>query len=563
MEIVQNTETVGIWTEYVICKVLNISFNTASRDYVKELNFSIQKELETKLDFLKTVGISHHIGNENDSIGDFKLCDGSYLSIKTNISGDKVCPNFIGQTTLKKLNFESVNQFKTWVLNNPEEVFLKYSKALLKSQHLLYVNYNNGQIFYIKHQELLSRAVSFSFTKDIQSWNESCTMKFDGKSIAEFQVHTNRNCVKCRFSMNNFIKNFTSFTYCNFTKTNFKIKKSAGTFNYIGSKTKLLTFLRESIEDYTAKPLSEISSFFDLFAGTGAVSSYFLENKVKNITTNDNMYYSKVLCSGLICTENVKDYISILEQLTPVRGFITNTYATTRMYFTQDNAMKIDAMRQYLEENKESIGEKKFYILLRCLLYAATKVANISSTYGAYLKKFKSSSLKQIKLICPQVKTFEDSCFTIYNDSILDLVDKVNIQGEVCYLDPPYNTRKYSSNYFVMETLATNCKSPVSDGITGVPLVEPSGSGDFCSKVKVVDSFNALFSKINTEYIAVSYSNDGILSKELIKELLEKNGWIDVKIYTEPYQRFKSSKVSKQSIKDLVEYLICAKKSST
>lgn len=558
MEVVENTETIGIWTEYVICEVLGIKFNS-SRDYVKDLNFAVADELFKKLEFLKNIGICEHIGNQNDSVGDFRLNDGTFLSVKTNISGDKVCPNFIGQTTLKKLNFTSPEDYKFWTLNSPGEAFLKYSKALLKTEHLLYINYSAGKIFYITHQPVSLSNSSFSFTKTLETWKESCTMKIDGKSIAEFQVHNNRNCVKCRFSMSNFIQKFTRHQAYTFSKINFKIKKKVGTFNYLGSKTKLLSFLRTSIEEYTTKPLQEISTFFDLFAGSGAVSAYFLENGVKNIVTNDNMYYSKVLSSGMICDEDISKDIDILNNLEPSRGFITETYATNRMYFTEDNAMRIDAIREYLEYNKELIGDKKFHILLRCLLYASTKVANISSTYGAYLKKFKPSSSKRITLFCPDVK-YCSTKLTNYNDSILNLVEYLDISGDVCYLDPPYNSRKYSSNYFVMELLATNCKDPVSNGITGVPLTEPQGSSDFCSKAKAIESFSKLFSKISTKYLFLSYSSEALLSKETILELLSSNGWCEVEIKYQSYQRFSSNKKTKNASTDLEEYLFCAKR---
>ena len=46
----------------------------------------------------------------------------------------------------------------------------------------------------------------FSFTKEtIDKWNESNTVKYDGKTIGEFQVHNNRVCFKFRFQMQNLI----------------------------------------------------------------------------------------------------------------------------------------------------------------------------------------------------------------------------------------------------------------------------------------------------------------------------------------------------------------------
>lgn len=46
----------------------------------------------------------------------------------------------------------------------------------------------------------------FSYTKPtLEEWNESNTVKYDGITIGEFQVHKNRNCFKFRFNMQNLL----------------------------------------------------------------------------------------------------------------------------------------------------------------------------------------------------------------------------------------------------------------------------------------------------------------------------------------------------------------------
>ncbi len=46
----------------------------------------------------------------------------------------------------------------------------------------------------------------FSFTCDLNSWNESNTVKYNGVTLGEFQVHKNRNCYKFRFDLSNLEK---------------------------------------------------------------------------------------------------------------------------------------------------------------------------------------------------------------------------------------------------------------------------------------------------------------------------------------------------------------------
>lgn len=562
MYTVENTETVGIWTEYLLCRANDIEFNS-SRNYVKNLKIKEQEEIENVLKFTNELGKFIHTGQRN-SEEDFVLDDRRTLSIKTNISNDKVCPNTVGQTSLSKINknFKEAGDYKSWVINKPDEVYDFYIKHLLKADHLIYVCFNQGRVFWIKKQSISQIDKSrFTFTKALDSWNESCSMKLDGKTIAEFQVHGSRDIVKCRFSMLNLLKIIDNTVY-EIPKLSFKVKKTIGTFNYLGSKTKLTKFLKNSIEEYTSKNLNEIGSFYDLFSGTGSVSSFLIENGCKNVITNDNMRYSYILSSS-ITTDNVdidkiNSEIKILNNLFPLNGYISQTYSTKRMFFTLENAMMIDSIRTYIETNKFNYTDKEYLILLKMFLYSCSKIANISSTYGAYLKKFKKSATQKLK-IQNVIENKSLSILTNYNEDVLGLVKKINIEGDVCYLDPPYNSRKYSSNYFVIEAIAKYTKEKVSDGITGLPLLEPEGSGDFCLKSKVINSFNILFQNIHTNYLFMSYSSESLLKKEEVINLMKSSGWVDVTVKEVEYKRFKSNKLTDQD-NILYEYLFCAKK---
>jgi adenine-specific DNA-methyltransferase len=65
------------------------------------------------------------------------------------------------------------------------------------------------------------------------------------------------------------------------------------------------------------------------------------------------------------------------------------------MFFTEDNAKKADAIRTQIEKLREekTINENEYYFLLESLLQSLDKVANTTSVYGAFLKKFKKKCL--------------------------------------------------------------------------------------------------------------------------------------------------------------------------
>jgi adenine-specific DNA-methyltransferase len=67
----------------------------------------------------------------------------------------------------------------------------------------------------------------------------------------------------------------------------------------------------------------------------------------------------------------------------------------------------------------------------------------------------------------------------------------------------------------------------------------------------VKKSFEEIIENLNTRYIFLSYNNEGLLSKEELKTILEKKG--EVTLYQKEYPKFKAqSKVDGDTV---TEYL--------
>jgi adenine-specific DNA-methyltransferase len=336
-------------------------------------------------------------------------------------------------------------------------------------------------------------------------------------------------------------------------------------FNYIGSKTKLLGFLKNSIEDYTKKSLVDTKSFSDLFSGTGIVSYYMISQGIKKVITNDLQYYSYIVSSILTKQDlDIQKLSKVIDNLNSIdctnpsdRDFIYSNYTPNgncqRMFLTNENGLKVDRIRRKIEESKSVLNLNEYNCLLKLLLYAVTKVSNTSSTYGAYLKRFKDSAKKTLYLDVKLIDKLNDKevdhfCF---NQNVLNYnFDKV----EICYLDPPYNSRKYSRNYDLLETIA-KYDNPEIKGITGLRVEDTINT--FCSKTTAVDDFTKLFNHVNADHIFLSYSSEGLLSKDEIIKLLEIK-WKDVVCYEQEYKRFKSNKNGEQN-KTVIEYLFAGK----
>lgn len=327
--------------------------------------------------------------------------------------------------------------------------------------------------------------------------------------------------------------------------------------NYIGSKYKLLPFLDEIIRDYVGNDMSQMI-FCDLFAGTGIVGRYF-KTKVRSVISNDWEYYSFVLNKNYIenHTEiaNAKDYIAELNNV-PLRedGFIYNNYCLggsgERQYFSDNNGKKIDAIRLKIEEWKNNgyINESTYYFLLCSLLESADKLANTASVYGAYLKKLKKTAQKELT-IEPAYFEINDNLHQVYCEDANRLINK--IEGDVLYLDPPYNARQYGANYHLLNTIA-EYKPFIPKGKTGMRNYCKS---TYCSKSTIKDSFEDLIRQAQFRYIFLSYNNEGLMSCYDIKAIMQKYG--DYAVRTKDYQRFKADKTENRHHKanSTVEFL--------
>lgn len=328
--------------------------------------------------------------------------------------------------------------------------------------------------------------------------------------------------------------------------------------NYIGSKFKLSDFIVKSIEKSITKPLNECV-FCDLFAGTGAVGRAF-KGRVKKIIANDREFYSFVLNQNYIANhkrlENKMVLLKNLENLKGVRGKIYENYslggtknkAYQRLYFSDENAAKIDAIRQKIEHLKDTnaINSSEYYFLLASLLESADKVANTACVYGAFLKKLKKSALKIIKL---QGAEFEcnDNEHEVFNEDATTLITK--IKGDILYLDPPYNAREYAANYHLLNTIALY-DDFVPRGKTGLRTYQKSA---FCKKATVAKALENIIAKADFKWIFLSYNDEGILAIEEIRSIFEKYG--KYSLLSTKHQRFKADSQRVQKQVGVVEYL--------
>lgn len=199
-------EELGKTFEMAICILYGIKYTGVFKYSMKNA-----KSLSIKLTKLRYY-ISHleHLGSRPTN--DFKT-DIGFLNAKTTRGDGKVCPQVIGQPCLESFcNYFGCNKekIKSFVETNINIILEEYIENTFSSP-IVYYNEKTNTIILVRIIDTINwenYPVNFSHIKNNKEWNESTTLYFDNKSLGEFQIHKNRDCIKFRWKFENLLKMF-------------------------------------------------------------------------------------------------------------------------------------------------------------------------------------------------------------------------------------------------------------------------------------------------------------------------------------------------------------------
>ncbi|MBS5387572.1 MAG: Dam family site-specific DNA-(adenine-N6)-methyltransferase [Clostridiales bacterium] len=325
---------------------------------------------------------------------------------------------------------------------------------------------------------------------------------------------------------------------------------------YLGNKYKLLPFITKIVEE----ECNNINTVADIFAGTGAVASAFVNKK---LITNDIMY-SNYICHVAWFSSEAYSEEKIVELITNYNkwhvfedNYMSENFSDT--YFSLEDCRKIGFIRQDIEDRYGSgkINFRERALLITSLLYAMDKIANTCGHYDAYRQRGRFE--KHLELLVPEPESELNTNNVCCNMDTNELAPK--IEADLVYIDPPYNSRQYCDAYHLLENVA-KWEKPEVFGVAR-KMDRTALKSKYCTQ-KATSAFKNLIESIHAKYILLSYNNmankgndrsNAKISDKDIMRILERKG--EVKVFAEDYKAFSTGKSEIKANQERLFLCIC------
>jgi len=327
---------------------------------------------------------------------------------------------------------------------------------------------------------------------------------------------------------------------------------------FIGNKELIAADIKDLLKSKGL--LDQGLTLFDAFSGTGAVADHLKDSL--NTISNDLLTWCVIYSRGRIQSSKCRfeklglDPFEFLNSCEQIReGFIYKTYspgASDRMYFSAENAGRIDFFRETIEDwkIKNVISEDECAHLLASLIESVSSVSNTAGVYGAFLKHWDVRATKPIIFKRVVSNSNDNLNANFLNGKVEDII--ADVECDILYLDPPYTQNQYGTQYHLLETLVLSDEPSVSP-VTGSRSTSPMRS-DWSKNFQSHILFDKAIANTKAKHVVFSYSSDGFMSKSYIEAILKRYGKAETyscsEINYNKYTNFKSRRK-----KDHFEYL--------
>lgn len=351
---------------------------------------------------------------------------------------------------------------------------------------------------------------------------------------------------------------------------------------YLGNKRSLIGSIEKVVQKVSKYLGNERLSTCDVFSGSGVVSR-MLKKYSYEIHANDFESYAALVSRAYLTNKNEIDFALLSKSIEKInkivldgkgpKGFIrklyspvddTNIKSGERVFYTNENARRIDAYAQLIREEPEELHD----LLLGPLLSAASMHANTGGVFKGFYKnsdtgigQFGGSGVDAlsrimlpIELKLPVLSKFDSKVKVTQSDAAILFNQMKPI--DLAYLDPPYNQHPYGSNYFMLN-LIVNYKEPLSiSEVSGIP--DDWQRSTYNKRNEAFNSLETLVTNLPSRFILLSFSDDGFLNPKDLQGLFKKLGKTEV--FDIEYNTYRAARNLAGRAKKITEHLFLVEK---
>jgi adenine-specific DNA-methyltransferase len=299
---------------------------------------------------------------------------------------------------------------------------------------------------------------------------------------------------------------------------------------YIGSKRVLVPALLDMVRE-----LEGVRTVVDLFSGTSRVG-HALKAAGYRVLANDHNAYAATLARCYVQADaetvraDAERLVDELNRLPGRPGYFTATFCERSRYFQPRNGARVDAIRE--EIARKAMPPELEAVLLVSLMEAADRVDSTTGVQMAWLKRWAPRASNDLELRVPRLlpraaqgKGWAFECDAIEAAGALE--------GDLFYLDPPYNQHKYLGNYHIWETLV-RWDAPEVYGSACKRVDCRTRLSPFNSRPRILDALRRVIRAARCRYLLVSFNDEGFVTREQMEHLLAERGQVSVVAHDHP-----------------------------
>jgi adenine-specific DNA-methyltransferase len=329
---------------------------------------------------------------------------------------------------------------------------------------------------------------------------------------------------------------------------------------YMGNKRKLVSVIEDELAVIQTTLGGGRLRIGEAFSGSGAVSRMLREH-ASHLSVNDNASYSVPISECYLTHHSVATVEALVEGANAFADAVesgeteappwirlhwscadlASVLASERLYYTPQNATRLDAYRHFIETH---CPEEERPCLLAPLLYEASVHVNTSGHFAAFYRDGEGrgacggSKAIDFRRITQPIRLSPPPAPPV-GPHVEVRITRLDAEAwaedcpecDVVYIDPPYNKHPYATYYFMLDVLAvwdTNAMQP--DTLRGQQADWVRSK--FNSTRHAASALEALVNTLKTKFIILSYNSKGILSEDQVREILERKGSVELRRLT-------------------------------